>query len=130
MDLFVHPFNPLIVYTGKTPFCHSHRETHYEIFLRILNKKIHFPWGFDSTAKDLVMKLCHAQLDRRLCSALEIKSHAFFTMPWDSVVNRRLVPPFVPRIKEDGDIHYFKSYAMPQKDSLEEGDNRYGYFDF
>ena len=115
--------------TGKTPFCHGDRETHYEIFLRILNKKIYFPWGFDGTAKDLVSKLCHAHLDKRLCSANEIKAHPFFTMPWGQVALRKLVPPFVPRIKEEGDIHYFKSYALP-KDSLEENDNRYGYFDF
>lgn len=120
------------LHTGKTPFCHGHKETHYEIFLRILNKKISFPWGFDASAKDLIMKLCHAQLDKRLCSAPDIKEHAFFTMPWDVVANRKLVPPFVPRIKDEGDIHYFKSYDIPRdsKEGMDDGDNRYGYFDF
>ena len=120
--------------TGKTPFCRSHKESHYEIFLRILNKKIWFPWGFDAVSRDIVMKLCHAQLDKRLCSAPDIKQHKYFEMPWDQVSARKLVPPFVPRIKDEGDIHYFKTYAMGAalqgRDSNEEADNRYGYFDF
>lgn len=117
--------------TGKTPFCRSNKDSHYEIFLRILNKRISFPWGFDSTSKELVSKLCHAKIDQRLCSAPDIKQHGFFTMPWSEVSARRLVPPFVPRIKEEGDIHYFKSYAAPlvPKDNGAD-DQGYGYFDF
>ena len=117
--------------TGKTPFCRSNKDSHYEIFLRILNKRISFPWGFDSTSKELVSKLCHAKIDQRLCSAPDIKQHGFFTMPWLEVSARRLVPPFVPRIKEEGDIHYFKSYAAPlvPKDNGAD-DQGYGYFDF
>lgn len=117
--------------TGKTPFCHSNKESHYEIFLRILNKRISFPWGMDAMSKDLVMKLCHAQLDKRLVGALDIKLHPYFSMPWPDVAQRRLVPPFVPRIKEEGDIHYFKSYAAPSlsKDGGAD-DLGHGHFDF
>jgi serine/threonine protein kinase len=117
--------------TGKTPFSRNNKESHYEIFLRILNKRISFPWGMDSVSKDIISKLCHAQLDKRLCSAPEIKEHQYFTMPWEDVKNRRLVPPFVPRIKEEGDIHYFKSYAAPLVPKDSGGDDQgYGYFDF
>mmetsp|Transcript_6237 Transcript_6237/g.13769 ORF Transcript_6237/g.13769 Transcript_6237/m.13769 type:complete len:469 (+) Transcript_6237:276-1682(+) len=117
--------------TGKTPFCKSNKESHYEIFLRILNKKISFPWGFDPISKDLVSQLCHANLDRRLCLPESIKAHKYFEIPWEAVANRELVPPFVPRIKEEGDVHYFKSYPFsgPRAGS-DEGENRYGYFDF
>jgi serine/threonine protein kinase len=116
--------------TGKTPFCRSNKESHYEIFLRILNKRISFPWGFDPVSKDIVSKLCHAQLDKRLCGAPDIKQHAYFTMPWADVANRRLVPPFVPRIKEEGDIHYFKSYAAPSQPKDSGSEDNCGHFDF
>jgi serine/threonine protein kinase len=117
--------------TGKTPFSHGHKESHYEIFLRILNKRISFPWGMDSVSKDLISKLCHAQLDKRLVGAPDIKLHPYFTMPWPDVAQRRLVPPFVPRIKEEGDIHYFKSYAPPPTPKDGGGDEGvYGQFDF
>lgn len=117
--------------TGKTPFCRSNKESHYEIFLRILKMKISFPWGFDSISKDLITKLCHAQLDKRLCSATDIKQHSFFEIPWDKVVARQLIPPFVPRIKDEGDIHYFRSYPAPSNDSVgDEVDSKYGFFDF
>lgn len=31
-------------------------------------------------------------------------------MPWDMVEQRKLVPPFIPKLKEEGDHHYFKTY--------------------
>lgn len=96
--------------TGKTPFCRSNRESHYEIFLRILKSKISFPRSFDSKSKELITSLCHAQLERRLTDVAEIKNHSYFEMPWEAVLERRLVPPFIPRLKSEGDCHYFDSY--------------------
>lgn len=114
--------------TGRTPFSRTNKESHYEIFLRILNKRISFPWGMDAVSKDIIGKLCHAQLDKRLVGAQDVKLHPYFTVPWPDVVQRRLVPPFVPRIKEEGDIHYFKTYAAPAP--AKDNDDGYGHFDF
>ncbi len=97
--------------TGMTPFCNSNSETAYEIYLRILKNKIKFSRGFDSDAKQLVQKLCHSDVSKRLADPELIKSDKYFTMPWDAVNSRKLVPPFVPRIKEESDRdHYFNQY--------------------
>ena len=41
----------------------------------------------------------------------------YFTMPWDAVDSRRLVPPFVPRIKDASDRdHYFNKYNEVKDD--------------
>lgn len=119
--------------TGTPPFCTPNtRESHYEIFLRILKKKISFPRSFDQESKDLVSLLCHPQVDKRLCDAQEIKKHPYYVIAWEDVVAKRLVPPFVPKLKDDGDDHYFDKYhdpGLPVVKSDELGPN-HGHFDF
>lgn len=97
--------------SGKTPFSKNNRESPYEIFLRILQNRIWFPLGFDSLAKDLVTRLSLPQISKRLCRPEEIKLHPYFSVPWPAVASRRLVPPFVPKIKDLGDSHYFRNYG-------------------
>jgi len=117
--------------TGRTPFCKNNKESHYEIFLRILKMKISFPWIFDSIAKDFITKLCHTYVDKRLCNADDIKVHKFFEIPWDNVKARHLLPPFVPRIREDGDIHYFRSRDAHFNNSNDDNSGEdFGFFDF
>jgi serine/threonine protein kinase len=96
---------------GKTPFSRGHGESHYEIFLRILKSKISFPFSFDSKSRELVSSLCHANIDKRLCDAASIKSHPYYEMPWEMVELKKLVPPFVPKLKDEGDAHYFRTYS-------------------
>ena len=97
---------------GATPFSQSHNDSHYEIFLRILKKKIHFPWQFDAHAKSLISSLCHPQLEKRLQRVVEIKNSAFFTVSWSGVAARQLVPPHVPRLHRDKvDDRYFRAYS-------------------
>jgi hypothetical protein len=118
--------------TGKTPFSRSNHESHYEIFLRILKSKIWFPMGFDARSKELICSLCHANIDKRLCSAPEIKVHPYFEMPWDMVEQRKLVPPFVPKLKEDGDCHYFSQFndsGLPPNYKSDDMDQQL-FFDF
>lgn len=99
--------------TGNTPFSKNPQDSHYEIFLRILKSKIRFPMKFDQDSKDLISSLCHAKSEKRLCEANAIKSHKYFEISWSLVQDRQLVPPFIPRIKEPGDSHYFDTYNDP-----------------
>lgn len=111
--------------TGKTPFCKHNTESHYEIFLRILNHKISFPMGFDVLAKEIVSQLCHPTLQKRLVDVDDIQRHHYFEIPWASVEARQLVPPYVPRLssKDEGKqkqealrdriVRYFDMYHDP-----------------
>ncbi len=100
--------------TGLTPFCKNNSETHYEIYLRILKNKISFPRCFDNDSRDLVQRLCHADVKERLCAAEAIACHDYFTIPFEPVRQRKLIPPFVPRIKDESDRdHYFNKYSEP-----------------
>jgi serine/threonine protein kinase len=65
--------------TGNTPFStRGSQETHYEIFLRILKKKISFPWSFDSKTKEFIQHLCYPYLEKRLCDPASIRISDYF----------------------------------------------------
>ena len=108
--------------TGNTPFCNSNSETAYEIYLRILKNNMKFPRGFESQSKELVKVLCHADINKRLSDPEMIKIHPYFNMPWDAVNAKGLVPPFVPRIKDESDRdHYFNPYSEPRSQPQDVG---------
>ena len=98
--------------TGKTPFCNNPRETSYEIYLRILKTKIKFPRSWkDTNAKDLVQALCHSSMEKRLVDPDIIKNNIYFTIPWEKVSALKMVPPFVPKIKDEKDRdRYFRRH--------------------
>ncbi|MBX9702590.1 MAG: serine/threonine-protein kinase, partial [Silvanigrellaceae bacterium] len=96
--------------TGKTPFSKRNGESHYEIFLRILKSKIWFPMSFDGKSKELICALCHANVEKRLIDPIRIKAHGYFEIPWEIVEQRKLVPPYIPKLKDEGDCNHFTSY--------------------
>jgi len=86
---------------------------------------------FDAEAKDLIKKLCHPNLDQRLCSAADIKLQTYFTAPWAAVTERRLIPPYIPTLKEIGDSHCFSRYediAVRIEEGEGMGDGRFADF--
>lgn len=99
--------------TSKTPFCKNDSETSYEIYLRILKTKMSFPRSWkDSQAKELVQALCHGSMDKRLIDPKVIKINPYFTIPWESVLGLKMVPPFVPKIKGEAHRdHYFRKLS-------------------
>lgn len=92
-------------------------KSHYEVYLRILKGHIAFPLlgRTDTHAKDLIQRLCHRSPDQRLCTTEAVQAHHYFTVPWGAVEARRLVPPFVPRLKDAGDHdrYFTKTYSDP-----------------
>ena len=102
--------------TGKTPFCKSFKESSYAIYLRVLKNKISFPGYFEKDAKDLVKALTLPDVDKRMKDADSIKGHAWFRdVDWKKLANREAVPPHKPRLKEEGDCHYFDEYPEVEK---------------
>ena len=100
--------------TGLTPFCKSNRETQYAIYLRVLKGKINFPRKMNADSRDLINQLCSADIAKRLCTPAKIREHSYFAVvadKWDKVDKLKLIPPFVPRIREDGDDRHFDEYG-------------------
>ena len=58
-------------------------------------------------------------MNKRLVDPDKIKVHGYFEVPWEHVSNRRLVPPFVPRLNAEVDDHYFGNYHNEVLDNTE-----------
>ena len=86
------------------------------IYEKILGGKIDWPKSVDSLAKDLIRKLLVIDRTKRIGNlrngSEDVKNHKWFKeVDWDDVFNRKLKPPFVPKVKSDGDTSNFEDYS-------------------
>mmetsp|Transcript_12842 Transcript_12842/g.17289 ORF Transcript_12842/g.17289 Transcript_12842/m.17289 type:complete len:91 (-) Transcript_12842:161-433(-) len=60
--------------------------------------------GFSPKAADLLRGLLQRDPNNRLTGE-QVKQHPFFaTIEWDELMERRVTPPYVPRLKSETDI--------------------------
>jgi len=95
--------------TGLPPFYTKDRE---KLFERIKRGELNYPSYVTPEAKSLLQGIIYRDPNRRLGGGPrggeEIKTHAFFSgVDWTAVYNRELTPPFVPQLRDDGDVKYF-----------------------
>ena len=95
--------------TGRLPFAIKRG---VKMSMKIYEKKVLFPSNINSEAKDLIEKLLVINPKERLGEGNEdkddIKDHPFFQgVDWDSAYEKKLKPPFIPRLKNDTDLRYF-----------------------
>lgn len=123
-------FGVLIVemMTGKTPFAKSPSDSPNDIYSRIFNQKIKFPSDIDADTKIFVQQLLTADFTERLKGGDSISSHSYFNLDWNKVNRRRLLPPYVPKFAQEGDVH-FKILADANENDMtgEVGDDFQGF---
>jgi len=95
--------------TGKLPFP-IRKGT--KLNRRIYQHEVDFPKKIDSNAKDLIQKLLIVDPNERFGSGPEggekIKNHPFFKgINWKNVEDRKIKPPFIPKLKKETDLKYF-----------------------
>ena len=94
---------------GKLPFA---IKKGMKLSIKIYEKKIDFPKKINEDAKDLVEKLLVVNPKERLGygpdGTEDIKNHPFFSeIDWDMAMEKKLKPPFIPKLKNDTDLRYF-----------------------
>mmetsp|Transcript_29052 Transcript_29052/g.92734 ORF Transcript_29052/g.92734 Transcript_29052/m.92734 type:complete len:323 (-) Transcript_29052:48-1016(-) len=98
---------------GYPPF---YDEQPFGIYNKILVgiDSVEFPQHFDSAARDLIRKLLHPSLDKRLGvkgGFEEVMRHRWFAkVDFAALEARQVKPPFVPEVSGDGDTHNFDKY--------------------
>ena len=70
----------------------------------------------DGLPKDLVRKLLVHDRTKRIGNlrngAEDVKTHKWFKeLDWEDVFNKKLKPPFVPKVKSEGDTSNFEDYS-------------------
>ena len=79
---------------------------------KIYNRPVDFPKTMTNEAKDLIQKLLVVDPNKRLGEgpngSQNIKNHPFFKgINWEDAYNRKIRPPFIPKLKNDTDLKYF-----------------------
>ncbi|GAU95607.1 hypothetical protein RvY_07198-2 [Ramazzottius varieornatus] len=104
---------------GHPPFFSDNPMGIYE---KILDGLVRWPKTMDLVAKDLIKKLLAGDRTKRLgCmkeGVGEIKSHKWFRpINWTSCYERKLEPPYVPKVSHPGDARNFDDYPEDWSDT-------------
>ena len=122
--------------TGIPPFYCKDRDI---LFDAIINDEPEYPEYLSDEVIDLIKKLLIKNPDKRLGNngADEIKKHIFFEgMNWEKLLNKKIKPPFIPRLKNAVDTRYIDplfAKATPQDtpvDTYESVDEEFNGFSF
>ena len=94
---------------GKIPFPYK-RGT--KLSIKNYEQKINYPQNMNKNAKDLIQKLLILNPIERLGSgpngSEDVKNHDYFKgINWDDAWNKKIKPPFIPKLKNDTDLRYF-----------------------
>ena len=123
--------------TGLPPFYSKDRD---KLFNNIKTGNIKFPVYLSKDAVGILQALFTHDPDKRLGAdgTEKIKKHSFFkNIDWDAILNKKIKPPFIPRISSDSDTKYIDSEftnltpvdSYNQQDYLD-GDTDYKGFSF
>ena len=103
--------------TGASPFTvEGEKNNQEEISRRILKTEPPYPSHLNSTVRNFITQLLVKDPRQRLGGgprdAKELKEHVFFRkapppFSWESLENRKITPPFVPRITHELDTSNF-----------------------
>jgi serine/threonine protein kinase len=104
---------------GRTPFTTGKKhESSFEVYTRVIKGSISWPRSMPSDLKDLLKKMLQPDVSKRLYGGSNVKKHPYFAdIPWQSVNDRTIEPPFIPVIKKEGDYSQFDVY--PDSDDEE-----------
>ncbi|CEP09427.1 hypothetical protein [Parasitella parasitica] len=95
---------------GRAPFIDKNPVNLYQ---KILECRIDWPQDMSAELKDLLQNLLTADIEGRFTSK-KIKKHAWFSdINFDQVLKRKVKPPYIPKVKDDGDTTCFAKYKEP-----------------
>uniref|UniRef100_A0A8V5H2H8 Protein kinase C n=1 Tax=Melopsittacus undulatus TaxID=13146 RepID=A0A8V5H2H8_MELUD len=101
---------------GQSPF---HGQDEEELFQSIRMDNPFYPRWLDKDAKDILLKLFVREPERRLGARGNIRQHAFFReINWEALEERRMEPPFKPRVKSPSDCSNFDKEFLNEKPRL------------
>jgi serine/threonine protein kinase len=82
----------------------------FKIDKKVYEEKIKIPPFVGNDARDLILKLTEMDPNKRIGAKneSEIKNHPFFNgINFDDVINKKIIPPFIPDVKNKTDLKYF-----------------------
>uniref|UniRef100_A0A4W6EIG5 protein kinase C n=1 Tax=Lates calcarifer TaxID=8187 RepID=A0A4W6EIG5_LATCA len=105
---------------GESPFPGDDEE---EVFDSIVNDEVRYPRFLSTEAIGIMRRLLRRNPERRLGSgekdAEEVKKQPFFkSMDWEALLQRKILPPFVPTIVNKEDVSNFDTEFTAEPPAL------------
>lgn len=107
---------------GSPPFYDKNKN---KLFDSISNLRIKYPSFLSKEATSFLKNLLVRNNRLGSNGVEEIKSHPFFAeIKWDAIENKKIRPPFLPRLRTDTDTKYISSEFLSELayDSYQQGD--------
>jgi len=93
-----------------------------EMYRKIMTDTLRFPAHVSPDARDLLTKLLQRDADVRLTDPPTMKLHPFFAaIHWDDLYNKRMPPPFVPKVKNDSDVSQIDPVFVKETPFIQSG---------
>ena len=97
---------------GTPPFHNRNRD---KLFKSIRNIKVTYPDDISEEAESLLRKLLVRENRLGSRGADEIKRHPFFKeIDWNAILDKRIKPPFIPKLKNPFDTKYVDNEFLTQ----------------
>lgn len=111
---------------GKNPFRRSDSDSLRAIFRRVLDCKYKIPTHVSKNASDLIWNLLQTTPSRRLgygCDGWrDVKRHRWFAqIDWAKLERKEVPAPWVPSLKDNGDVRYFERYDEEEDEGVADG---------
>jgi serine/threonine protein kinase len=98
--------------TGVPPFYNKNKN---KLFDSISHIKVKYPSFLSKDAVSLLKQLFVRENRLGQKGVNEIKSHPFFKeIQWDAIYNKKIRPPFVPKLKSESDTKYIDSEFLSE----------------
>eukprot|EP01116_Phalansterium_solitarium_P023631 TRINITY_DN838_c0_g1_i1.p1 TRINITY_DN838_c0_g1~~TRINITY_DN838_c0_g1_i1.p1 ORF type:complete len:755 (-),score=199.74 TRINITY_DN838_c0_g1_i1:438-2702(-) len=87
---------------GLPPFYSKDVQAMYR---KIMTENVRFPSHVGPEARDILTQLLQRETEKRLTDPAKLKAHPFFAaIRWDDLVNKKVKPPFIPRVADEADV--------------------------
>ncbi|KAI8997744.1 camp-dependent protein kinase type 2 [Pilobolus umbonatus] len=105
----------VLIYEMLAGYPPYYDDSQFKLYEKILTTKPEYPHIIDSDAKDLLMHLLTSDLSRRYGNLkrgpLDISEHRWFApVNFQLLQERKIKPPYVPRLRGSGDTSCFDKY--------------------
>lgn len=93
--------------SGEAPFGDGEKHTKFEIFNNINNRNVSYPVFMNPTLKDMIKGLLNKHQATRFGWTEVCASPWLSQIVWSDIEERRVVPPWIPSIKNTVDTSHF-----------------------
>jgi len=113
--------------TGLPPY---YSQDVQQMYFKIMNAKLEFPDNLDESTQSILRGLLERDPNKRLSDAQAIKQQPYFkSIDWDKILKKEIVPPYIPPVRDRGDVSMVDPVFTAERPTISEGSDPVGVID-